>query len=87
VGQESAVLLHVAYLSSKQNWRLGANIHLADPYLTALRFDQAVEAAKKCGFARPTLSDEGDGFSSRNVDADIVERDHASESMGDVSRS
>jgi len=87
VGQEAAVLLHVAYLSSKQNRELSTSILLPNSHLTMFRLDQAIEAAKKCGFARPTLSDEGYGFSSRNVDADIVERDHVPESMGDVSRS
>jgi hypothetical protein len=49
--EEPAVLLHVAYLSSQQYWMLRANIFVANPHLSALRLDQAIETAKKRGFA------------------------------------
>jgi hypothetical protein len=51
VGQKSAVLLHVAYLSSQQNGGLRANILLANPHFAALRLDEAIETAEKRGLS------------------------------------
>jgi hypothetical protein len=51
VGQEAAVLLHVAHLSSKKNRELSTNITLPNSHLTAFRLDQPIETAKKRGFA------------------------------------
>jgi len=87
VGQEATVLLDVAHLSSQRNRRLGTNIRIADSHFAALRLHESIEAAQQCGFAGPTLSDQRDRFARRNVDVDIIERDHAPESVGDIPRS
>jgi hypothetical protein len=50
VRKEPTVLLHVPYLSSQQNWRLVANVLLANSHFTALRLDQSIETAQKSGF-------------------------------------
>jgi len=85
VRQEAAVLLHVAYPPSQQDYRLGSNIILAHFHLAPLRLDQAIETAKERGFARPAFSHQRYGMTSRNVDAHIVERDNAPEVMRDIS--
>jgi hypothetical protein len=87
VWKESAVLLHVSYLPSQKDGRLGANVFLADSHFAALRLDQAIETAEKRGFARSAFSDKSDGLARRYVDAHIVERNDAPEVMRDVSRS
>jgi len=87
VRKEPTVLLHVPYLSSQQNWRLGANILVANSHFTALRLDQTVETAQKSGLAGPTFADQRYRFPRRNVDADVIERHHPSESVGDIPRS
>ena len=85
--EEPTVLLHVPYLSSQQNWRLVANILLANSHFTALRLDQSIEAAQKSGFPGPTFADQRYRFPRRNVDADVIERDHRPEPVGDIPRS
>jgi len=87
VRQESAVLLYVAYLSSQQDGRLGANVFLANADFAALRLDQAVETTQECGFAGPAFSYKSHGLARWNVDAHIVEREHTSEVMRDIPRS
>jgi hypothetical protein len=86
VRQQSAVLLHVPYLSSKQDGRLGANILPINAYFATVRLDQAVETTQERGFAGSTFSDERYGLAGGNVDAHIVERDHTSEVMRDIPR-
>jgi hypothetical protein len=81
------MLLHVANSPSQQDCGLGSNILLAHFHLAPLRLDQAIEAAKERGLARPAFSYQRDGMTSRNVNAHIVERDHTPEVMRDIARS
>jgi hypothetical protein len=81
VRQQSAVLLHVPYLSSKQDGRLGANILLINANFATVRLNQAVKTTQERGFAGSTFSNQCYGLAGGNVDAHIVERDHTSEVM------
>jgi hypothetical protein len=87
VRKEATVLLHVPYLPSQQNWRLGANILVANSHFTALRLDQAIEAAQKSGLAGSTFADQRYRFPRRNVDTDVIERLHPPEPVGHIPRS
>jgi hypothetical protein len=85
--EESAVLLHVAHLPAKENWRLGADILLSHPHFTTLRLDQAIETAEKRRFSRPAFSDQSYCLPRGNLDAHIVERHHGSKPVRDIPRS
>jgi hypothetical protein len=81
------VLLHVADLPSEQNRLLLTNVFRPNLHFTALRLDQAIETAEQRGFPRPAFSDQRYSGPGRNINADIVERDHVPEPVGDISRS
>jgi hypothetical protein len=63
------------------------NVLVANSHFPALRLDQPIEAAQKSGFAGPAFADQRYRLPRRNVDTDVVERDHAPEPVGDIPRS
>jgi hypothetical protein len=87
VREQSAVLLDVAYFSPQQNRVLDTNILVANSHFAALWLDQAIETAEKRGFTGSTFSHQRHSLPRRDVDADIVERDHRPEPVGDIPRS
>jgi hypothetical protein len=51
MGEEAAMLLYVAHLSSKQNRGLSTDIAFPNSHFTPFRLYQPIETAQKRGFA------------------------------------
>lgn len=66
--------------AQRYGWLL-ADISVADSDSSTRRLDKTVEATKQRRFARSTFTDEGNGPTGGNVNADIIERDYRPEPM------
>lgn len=75
------MLLDVSDFPAQQYGGLGANIPVADSYLSTQRLNESIEAAEKRCLARPALADQGNRAAGGNLDADIIERDNGAEAM------
>jgi len=75
------MLLDVSDLSAQRHRGLRADVPVPHSYFSTQGLDESVEAAKKRRLARSAFADESNSATGRNIDADVIERDHGAEAM------